>query len=339
MHHTIQRISQIVAPQMPPTTSSLFNNPDADVILRSVDGVDFYIDLAVLAMASPVFKDMSTLPLPASKIAKDRRSVITMHESSTTLELLLQLVHPAMYPHLQDVTLDIFRDVLVAADKYEMAKVVPALEATLDNTRFFKEHASAFRVFALASRFGMRTLARAAARTLLTFPPPSDLPAALPELETVPAAAYHRLLKYRAACFAVLFPPIDGVADYRSWVQVWWSTVRRSSGWNIGCFWNPTWTSCSSCSSSEPPGSILTSWFIDHVERMKVAYYKNVTAQTLLSMELLAPTIQSLMWSGPQCSCKTIAPLELSSLTRALATEVEKQLATVSHIVIEIVAP
>ncbi len=42
-----------------------FNDPDADVVFRSVNGVDFRLYNIIIAAASPVFKGM-LIPLPAA---------------------------------------------------------------------------------------------------------------------------------------------------------------------------------------------------------------------------------------------------------------------------------
>ena len=55
--------------------------------------MDFYIDLPILAVASSVFKNMSTLPQPTPQSDKEsvEERIVPMQETSATLELLLWL--------------------------------------------------------------------------------------------------------------------------------------------------------------------------------------------------------------------------------------------------------
>ncbi|KAJ7206395.1 hypothetical protein GGX14DRAFT_310226, partial [Mycena pura] len=56
--------------------------PDADAILRSRDGADFYIHTVILSLVSPVFETMFSLPQspPTSAIP-----IIRMEEDSISL--------------------------------------------------------------------------------------------------------------------------------------------------------------------------------------------------------------------------------------------------------------
>ncbi|KAJ7019746.1 hypothetical protein C8F04DRAFT_1051558, partial [Mycena alexandri] len=58
-----------------------FDDSTADTILQSSDGFDFHVHHAVIALASPFFKDLFSLPRPEPKVP-----VIPVAESSSILE-------------------------------------------------------------------------------------------------------------------------------------------------------------------------------------------------------------------------------------------------------------
>ena len=102
-----------------------FDNPAADIILRSSDGVNFHVHSIILAEASPVFADMLSIPQPAntmsrikSKGVSEGKPIVNLSEESQTLDRLLRLCYPVRDPVL-DTLSDVY-PVLSAAMKYEM---------------------------------------------------------------------------------------------------------------------------------------------------------------------------------------------------------------------------
>lgn len=94
------------------TARAPFNNPDHDVVLRSVDGVDFHNFKLILSLVSPVFKDMFTFPQHESEPAVP---VIPVTEHSTILYPLLLLSYPASGADPTFGTIDDARAVVEAA--------------------------------------------------------------------------------------------------------------------------------------------------------------------------------------------------------------------------------
>ena len=72
---------------------------ELNVVLCSSDEVYFHTLKPLLSMASPVFKDMFTLPQPASSDTsndiREGRPVVRITESSATLQRLLSLCYAA----------------------------------------------------------------------------------------------------------------------------------------------------------------------------------------------------------------------------------------------------
>jgi BTB/POZ domain len=85
--------------QINPTTSPppTFDVPDANIIIRSSDLVDFRVHKSVLAMASPFFKDLLSLPQPSDSESFDGLHVIRLPEDSELLGSLVSMLYP-MHP-------------------------------------------------------------------------------------------------------------------------------------------------------------------------------------------------------------------------------------------------
>src|SRR5216684_7715397 len=75
----------------PPETLDM---SDMDLIIRSSDLVDFRVRKSVLAMASPFFKDLLSLPQPSDSEIVDGLPVIQMSEDSELLNSLVSILYP-----------------------------------------------------------------------------------------------------------------------------------------------------------------------------------------------------------------------------------------------------
>lgn len=72
-----------------------FDDPDADVILRSLDHVNFRVRKAVLSEYSSFFKEMFTLPLADDSPQLEGLDVVPMPEDQKELYLFLRYVSPS----------------------------------------------------------------------------------------------------------------------------------------------------------------------------------------------------------------------------------------------------
>lgn len=104
------------------TATAPFDDAAADTVLRTSDGVDFYVYRIILSLGSPFFRSMFSLKQPespsASATASQGQPVIDVQESSGTLDKLLRLCYPIPDPVIQSI--GEVGDVLEAALKYEM---------------------------------------------------------------------------------------------------------------------------------------------------------------------------------------------------------------------------
>ncbi|KAJ7479440.1 hypothetical protein B0H11DRAFT_1725569 [Mycena galericulata] len=168
------------------------NTSGADAILRSSDGADFHIHRAILGLVSPVFRDMFTLPQPTSS---PDLPVIPVQEDAILLDRALRFFYPGA-PSVP-ATLDELREIIqVLVAKYDMETLVPAAKSQLERHLV----ASPVAVYAIAATHQWKDLAIAAAKETLKSPLRVLDEEAPPELNHIPAATYHNLLRYHYRC-------------------------------------------------------------------------------------------------------------------------------------------
>jgi hypothetical protein len=82
--------------QIDSTASPLepFDVPDPNFIIRSSDFVDFRVHKLVLAVASPFFKDLLSLPQPSDSESIDGLPVVQLSEDSELLNSLVSILYP-----------------------------------------------------------------------------------------------------------------------------------------------------------------------------------------------------------------------------------------------------
>lgn len=221
----------------------LFDQPSADITLRSSDNIDLHVHSQILSQASPIFSTMLSLPQPqasrqsAESIASTSlRPVIDVPEDSKTLRTLLRLCYPVSKEALTE--LDSIVLVLKAALKYEMDWPTRLLERDL--VAIIPRRP--LNVWAIAARCGLEELASKAAseiraRATAAGKPPLDiLGTMLVEgkygcLEGVSAGDYFRLREWlqKDSDPAFKFLESDGLHDVLDWVQLGIPFVPRIS--------------------------------------------------------------------------------------------------------------
>ncbi|KAI0067665.1 hypothetical protein BV25DRAFT_1819074 [Artomyces pyxidatus] len=192
---------------VPPTikTPKYFGAPfekrDADLIIRSSDGVDFRVYKSTMADASPVFEDMLSFPQypSAGNLSnndsdfRDGLPVVALTEDAQTLYTLLTVICPvdARLP----TTIFDAAPILAVCQKYEMV-------ATASHLRYIvgwgRAPVTAFREYALAVLYRLRDETQDAARRTLGGALPLD--GCGVELCIVTGSALYHLAQYRLAC-------------------------------------------------------------------------------------------------------------------------------------------
>lgn len=173
------------------------SNAGADFILRSCDGVDFPVHRSILAVASPVFKDMLTLGDAAPDEMNNGLPVCTtITEDNVALRTLLRFCYPREHPTA--LSLDEVIPALAAAFKYQMegTQAMAALKTQLT------AHAptDTLRVFVVAVRYGLEDEARIAARAALHHDVYHVMSQNVGELAHFPATALQRLVQFMQQC-------------------------------------------------------------------------------------------------------------------------------------------
>ena len=173
---------------------SLFNRPDADVILSSSDGTPFRVYRQILCIASPFFEDMFKLPQPQSPTdSPGSPPVITVEEDAHSLEDLLRIIYPVRDPQL---TINVLTDwqhisnMCHAAIKYDIVQAVDFMKAKLAAG----VDAFPLEVFCIACKHRLESVAKSAAARLVV-DEPNELFNYVPLLEDIPAGCLHRLLR------------------------------------------------------------------------------------------------------------------------------------------------
>jgi len=168
------------------TAPSPFDREDADIIIRTSDGIDFCVHTPVLSVASPVLNGILTTRMGIIS-DPDGRQVLRLPEKSDTIEPLLQLCYPIPRPPLR--SLRQIRDVLNAATSYDIQVIGEMLETRL------VAYAEQFplQIYAIACRNNLENAARTAAEYAVRKPFWETYHR---DIEYITAGAYWRLLAY-----------------------------------------------------------------------------------------------------------------------------------------------
>ena len=168
------------------TAMSPFDRDDADIIIRTSDGIDFCVHTPVLSVASPVLNGILSARMGV-KSDPDGSQVLCLPEKSDTIEPLLRLCYPISRPPLR--SLRQIRDVLNAATTYDIQVIGEMLETRL------VAYAEQFplQVYAIACRNNLESTARTAAEYAVRKPFWETYHR---DIEYISAGAYWRLLAY-----------------------------------------------------------------------------------------------------------------------------------------------
>ncbi|KAH9022501.1 hypothetical protein EDB84DRAFT_1402553 [Lactarius hengduanensis] len=178
----------------PPSVALCLDIPDPNIIVRSSDQVNFPIRKSLLAMSSPFFKDLLSLPQPPDDELVDGLPVIQLSEDSDLLNSLISLLYP-IPPVIPDSYEKVFA-LLAACQKYDMESVQSIIRAGIKLGTFpAPVEAEAFRACAIASSLGLALELENAAR--LTSGLPMTFESLGEQLRSFKGRALCDLLRYR----------------------------------------------------------------------------------------------------------------------------------------------
>ncbi|OJT07495.1 hypothetical protein TRAPUB_1680 [Trametes pubescens] len=203
-----------LGPHSPRISQHPFNQPSADLILRTADLVDFRVHSQILAQASPFFASMLALPQPTTHTTSTSEDgstndtppgpgatpIVPVSENSAALELLLRLIYPISKPHAQMEDPQTMVPALLAATKYEMTLPIDIMSERLAAIT----PKNPLQVWATACRTGLESVARQAALALKASWKDSRIDALsfmdeLGSMTGVSAGDYFRLKRFLAA--------------------------------------------------------------------------------------------------------------------------------------------
>lgn len=199
---------------LPPFDNNLNGSHKADIILHTPDNVTFYAHKLILSLASTFFRDTFSIP-QASNVDSEQMEVIDLAESSTILDGALRFCYPVDDPEFdlaQSLSL-----VIDAMAKYQMVDVIGRAQTLLES-RFLEE--DPVRIFAIAYRYGWKTLARTAAEKTRCLPLPHKF---VHELDFIPTRVYHSLNQYHANCSEGIRMMVGNPEYYDKTTSKWWS--------------------------------------------------------------------------------------------------------------------
>ncbi|KAI0675756.1 hypothetical protein C8Q78DRAFT_347035 [Trametes maxima] len=186
---------QVAPPRAPlGSVGHPFDMSDADLILRSSDGIDFRVSRAVITLASPAFLGR-TLASCDEDAENKGVPVHVMAEDSVVVDALLRSCYPTGYQAITD--LDLLLDVLTAARKYEIQRTKQLIQSIFP-TMVEKDP---LRMYFAAARCGWAREARLCAVALLRMHGVTSVYTRyIPEMEQTPNGIYLRLLTFADAC-------------------------------------------------------------------------------------------------------------------------------------------
>ncbi|KZT21618.1 hypothetical protein NEOLEDRAFT_1121083 [Neolentinus lepideus HHB14362 ss-1] len=202
-----------------------FDRPDADVIIRSSDNVDFRMFKLMLSVASPVFAGMFTLPRAVEEASADKEGglpVVRVTEDRKAVDILLRLCYPGTVPDL--LTLDDVKKGLEVAMKYEVDSAMSFIRRALVSPEFLDNNA--LRVYAIACLHKLWKEAEVSAKASLRMPREALWDAVtvhVPELHSLPAEAYLHLVRYHRSFGSAAAPIVH------RWSSEWIIYANRYS--------------------------------------------------------------------------------------------------------------
>ncbi|KAI9441841.1 hypothetical protein H4582DRAFT_1849526 [Lactarius indigo] len=177
-----------------PSVPSCLDIPDANIIVRSSDNVNFHVHKSVLAMSSPFFKALLSLPQPPDDELVDGLPVIQLSEDADLLNSLISLLYPVS-PVIPGSYEKVFA-LLAACQKYDMESVQSNIRDGIKLGTFpVPVEAEAFRAYAIASSMGLIPEMESAAR--LTLKLPMTFESLGEQLQSFKGRALCDLIRYR----------------------------------------------------------------------------------------------------------------------------------------------
>lgn len=286
-------------------TSSLFQRapppfdaPDADIIIRSSDNIDFRVHGVILKLWSPWWSDV------LGSVNSTNVPIISVDEDAQTTCHLLRYVYPQQDTKLP--TLEVALNVLQAARKYT---IVAALKDAKKAVAEYA-HASPLATYDAAERLQMAGEMRVAATASLTHGPLEDIDD--PVLESMRASPYRHLLLYHRRCAKAATAPLDNL--------LWMSDIAAKQGWH------PVWAACPNLACHKSGG--FAQWFWGFLRAVRETLARAPCALSLENLALVEETVRA----ARSCEiCSSSVRQDLQKFNALLKERVERDVEVVSY--------
>lgn len=305
-----------------PVARPPFDDTDADIIIRSADGVDFHLYKVILAKASPVFQGMLTLP---DAQGQGKPQVVDTTEDADTLEALLRFCYPVSRPAFQ--SLDKLGPVLAAAKKYDMSSVLEDLVRSFES---LMPSAPPLRAYTLACLLQLPLIARQAAKLLLGDPHCFDAEPMPPEFRVLPCEVMYSFAVYRRRCLKAALSVVDDWEWLLSGDHSHQMQYSNKGNPHLHTTW--VWLSCADCGEDNEKelwagrrsgGATLypRKWWARYIRGVREVLTERPLPQVIAEGVLRERALSEA--AGCE-TCAPRAPSELAEFTHSLLKRIEK---------------
>jgi len=217
--------------QVNPTTfvPEALDVPDANLVIQSSDLVNFHIHKSVLAMASPVFRDLFSLRQPLGSESVDGLPVVKLTEDAELLNSLFSMLYPVrlVIPNSYEKVLYL----LAACQKYDMDQVQSIIRAEVDRGGPPSPVGTeAFRAYAIAS--GKRLIPEMEYAARLTLDHPMTFETLGEGLRLFEGSALQDLARFRKRCRDNLVTCLQSFLDVSKPPFNIWTACRNPSNYS-----------------------------------------------------------------------------------------------------------
>jgi hypothetical protein len=289
------------------------NVPDANIILRSSDQVEFRVHKSVLAMSSPFFGDLLSLPQPPDGEFVDGLPVIQLSEDADLLKILVSLLYP-ISPAIPSSYEKVFA-LLSACQKYDMVSIQSNIRAEINRRGSPTPLGAddAFHKYAIASRLRLIPEMESAARLTLGYP--MTFESLGDRLHSFSGRALCDLVRYRKRCRDNLVSCLNSFFNVHSRRQIWAGCQKpyAPGGWGT------------------VPQNGPTTWLHDFFTS-KIVELKNGFTDAISSPSYIIEGYIAALKNHTQSSCNSCVrvPVEVHTFCMELEDELAQALNEVS---------
>jgi hypothetical protein len=275
----------------------------ADIILRSSDLVSFRVHKSILAISSPFFNEMFSLPQPPGHgIVIDGLPVVYVSEDAELLHSLLTALYPipSAIPGSHEKNFAL----LAALQKYEMTTVLSTVRSEIG--RQLPATESPFRAYAIASSKQLIPEMETAAR--LSLDHPMSFKAIGEALPFFNGTSLQNLANFRRRCCDKLLSFFEGFVDGSDGLSKIWFSCSRTKRPQFNTVTLAKW---------------LSDFILQYTESLKETYTNPLPKPPSLRKEFIANILPHIS-RDCCCSCTTVYAREGEAFLDQLSCTVSK---------------